>query len=103
VGIAEFHAHLDICSQCENQPFNLCPTGAALLKEAAMDPFGLTDKEKRFLALAVQGITLRQGPEVFTFALSLAKKLGLEEYLKEYLQSWIQEGGLDVKRLSSSS
>ena len=33
--IDKFHAHLDICSQCRNHPFNLCPTGAKLLKEAA--------------------------------------------------------------------
>lgn len=26
-----FHAHLDICERCSNEPFNLCPTGARLL------------------------------------------------------------------------
>ncbi len=36
MAIAEFHAHLDICSQCEQHPFALCPTGAALLKTAAI-------------------------------------------------------------------
>ncbi|GAH83684.1 unnamed protein product, partial [marine sediment metagenome] len=30
-----FHAHLDVCSQCENHPWGLCATGARLLKEAA--------------------------------------------------------------------
>lgn len=49
----------------------------------------LTEAEKRFLALAIQGITLKQGPQVFSFAISLSKKLELEEYLQEYLQSWI--------------
>ena len=49
----------------------------------------LTEAEKRFLALAIQGLTLRQGPPVFSFAVSLTKKLGIEEYLTEYLQSWI--------------
>ncbi len=34
--IDKFHAHLDICSQCEKHPFALCPTGAKLLKEAAV-------------------------------------------------------------------
>lgn len=34
--IDEFHAHLDICSQCRNHPFGLCSTGAKLLKEAAI-------------------------------------------------------------------
>ena len=53
----------------------------------------LTEDEKRFLALAIQGLTLRQGPRVFPFAISLCEKLGLEEYLKEYLQSWVAYGG----------
>lgn len=26
-----FHKHLDVCAQCANNPFNLCPTGAAIL------------------------------------------------------------------------
>jgi len=34
-GIAKFHAHLDICSQCRNHTFSLCSVGAELLKEAA--------------------------------------------------------------------
>jgi len=33
-----FHEHLDKCQQCENQPHNLCPTGALLLKATALDP-----------------------------------------------------------------
>jgi len=33
--IGKFHAHLDVCSQCENHPFSLCSVGARLLKEAA--------------------------------------------------------------------
>ena len=33
--IDRFHAHLDVCSQCRNHCFELCPTGARLLKEAA--------------------------------------------------------------------
>ena len=31
----KFHEHLNSCQQCENQPFNLCPTGHKLLEEAA--------------------------------------------------------------------
>lgn len=26
-----FHAHLDVCQQCEGHPFQLCPTGHELL------------------------------------------------------------------------
>jgi len=33
--IKKFHAHLDVCSQCRNHCFSLCPTGAKLLREAA--------------------------------------------------------------------
>ena len=33
--IDKFHAHLDVCSQCRNHSFDLCASGAALLKEAA--------------------------------------------------------------------
>ena len=62
---------------------------AEIEEEAAMNPFGLTEPEKQFLALAIQGLTLRQGPAVFTFAISLTEKLCLQEHLKENLQSWI--------------
>ena len=27
-----FHDHLDVCRRCREQPFNLCPTGAARLQ-----------------------------------------------------------------------
>lgn len=27
----DFHAHLDVCKQCAEQPFNLCPIGHKLL------------------------------------------------------------------------
>lgn len=30
-----FHDHLDACTQCRENPFALCTTGAALLKESA--------------------------------------------------------------------
>lgn len=52
----------------------------------------LTKQEKLFLALAIQGLTLRQGPCTFPFAIALTKKLEIEEYMKEYLQSWIEYG-----------
>jgi hypothetical protein len=34
--IERFHAHLDACKRCREQPFNLCATGEKLLKEAAL-------------------------------------------------------------------
>ena len=37
--IDRFYGHLDVCSQCRNHPFDLCPTGAWLLKEAATGEF----------------------------------------------------------------
>jgi hypothetical protein len=33
-----FHAHLDLCSQCKNNPFNLCSIGATLLLQAWKNP-----------------------------------------------------------------
>ncbi len=33
-----FHAHLDVCAQCANHPFQLCPVGAALLVATAQKP-----------------------------------------------------------------
>lgn len=29
--VDDFHAHLDVCPQCEQHPFDLCATGARLL------------------------------------------------------------------------
>lgn len=42
--IDKFHAHLDVCEQCERHPFDLCAEGARLLKEAALGPEG-TERE----------------------------------------------------------
>jgi hypothetical protein len=32
-----FHEHLDSCKQCEEHPFDLCPEGAHLLREAGRE------------------------------------------------------------------
>jgi hypothetical protein len=32
-----FHDHLDVCRQCRNRPFDLCPTGDRLLRATADD------------------------------------------------------------------
>lgn len=34
----EFHAHLEKCEQCEKNPYNLCPTGHALLMATGNGP-----------------------------------------------------------------
>ena len=34
--VALFHAHLNVCAQCRNNPCGLCPTGADLLREASL-------------------------------------------------------------------
>ena len=34
--IDRFHAHLDVCIQCERHPFDWCPIGVKLLRSAAM-------------------------------------------------------------------
>ena len=38
--IDRFHAHLDVCAQCRNNPFSLCKIGARLLERAARLGFG---------------------------------------------------------------
>lgn len=38
---ADFHAHLDVCEQCANHPFELCGEGARLLELAAGDAAGI--------------------------------------------------------------
>ena len=37
-GTDTFHAHLDVCAQCEKHPFDLCPIGAVLLQGVAIGP-----------------------------------------------------------------
>jgi hypothetical protein len=33
--INKFHDHLDICKQCREHPFDLCPVGVAAMRNAA--------------------------------------------------------------------
>lgn len=37
-----FHAHLDLCTQCRERPFDLCIEGGVLLSHAA---HGLTEED----------------------------------------------------------
>lgn len=50
----------------------------------------LTEREKRMLALAIQGLCMRQGPSVWPDAIALADKLEVKECLKEYLEGYIR-------------
>jgi hypothetical protein len=35
--VEKFHAHLDVCKQCREHPFALCPVGERLLTGQAQD------------------------------------------------------------------
>ena len=41
--VEAFHAHLDVCKQCEQHPFDLCCVGAALLIATAELANGLEE------------------------------------------------------------
>lgn len=49
----------------------------------------LTEEDKKLLALALQGLCMRQGPRVFDMVARLAEKLEILGYLEEYLRDWI--------------
>lgn len=51
-----------------------------------MDP--LTETERQFLALAIQGLCMRQGPFLFPLAAQLAEKLGILEEFRYSFQDW---------------
>lgn len=41
-----FHAHLDVCAQCRNAPFGLCPEGTRTLEDTAKS--SMVDFERQF-------------------------------------------------------
>jgi len=41
-GIDRFHAHLDVCEQCREHPFDLCRVGGRLLHEGVV--FSIEEK-----------------------------------------------------------
>lgn len=43
----KFHEHLDICEQCEQHPFNLCPIGAELLVQTVNEQDPVTEDDDR--------------------------------------------------------
>ena len=53
--IKDFHAHLDVCYQCEHHPFGLCRTGARLLKEAATGKIEEINKQENHRAPSGSG------------------------------------------------
>lgn len=57
--IKKFHAHLDVCAQCRNHCFDLCPVGAYLLKYAATR-HGLTLQELRERIVAMKDEEVKQ-------------------------------------------
>jgi len=54
----KYHAHLDVCHQCQHYPFEQCPTGAALLVEVARE--FAKDPKIRGLAKGL-GVVIRDG------------------------------------------
>ena len=41
----EYHAHLDKCKQCNNEPFNLCLVGAAIMNRLVSIPVSVQRKK----------------------------------------------------------
>lgn len=50
----------------------------------------LSEREKHFLAFALQSMMMRIGPRSFTEGLSIARKTGSEGELKTLLGDWIR-------------
>lgn len=49
VAIDSFHAHLDCCRRCREQPFNLCPIGRfTLTRETAQLAVDILNESKGF-------------------------------------------------------
>lgn len=49
----------------------------------------MTEAEQRFVAIALQGLCFRQGPETFAIGWTTAQKLGVDRFLEEYLKDWM--------------
>lgn len=62
-----FHAHLDVCAQCREHPFDLCPAGAVLLREAALglSPTGRAQRGPRLQNIPVKTELGRQLCDAF--------------------------------------
>lgn len=53
------------------------------------DGVSMPQVERRFLALAIQGLCMRQGPDAFALAARVSRTLSLTTELGESLTSWI--------------
>lgn len=51
----------------------------------------LDEREKRFLALAIQHLVVRQGLAIIPIALAVGQKLDLLYYVQEYFRSWVKD------------
>ena len=51
---------------------------------------GMTEAEKKFMALSLHTMAMRSGPPFFDIAANIAAKLEIEKQLIEYSQNWIQ-------------
>lgn len=51
-----------------------------------------TSEEKKFLAIAIQGLTVRQGPKTFPMAITMIHKLGIESEYREIAEDWMNYG-----------
>lgn len=52
--------------------------------------YELTEHDRQFIVLALQGLAMRQGPEVFEAVVNLVRKIDGEQFLGEYLKDWIK-------------
>jgi hypothetical protein len=69
---------------------NVATNVAAFTNERIMSMEPLTDAERQFLVLAIQGLCMRGGPGLFATAALVAEKLGLLDELQSSLQDWIR-------------
>jgi hypothetical protein len=58
----------------------------------------LSEVEKRFVALALQGVAMRTGPESFKIVDSVAQKLEIWPQLEFYLRDWLGLAQNDEER-----
>jgi hypothetical protein len=71
-----FQSHLNICDQCENTPFDLCPTGKELINAAGREADNLDNHDAAAQAIAdqlVQRLIERLGKQVQVRVVAMPK------------------------------